>query len=180
MKKKYSEVRVYFQDESRFGLITRNGRSLTAAKVKPICPFQQVFKSTYLYGAFSPTGGDNFILEFSKCDTECFQVFLDSFARRKPDELAVLVLDNAAFHKADRLIIPPNIRLVFLPSYSPELNPAEKVWAKFKRAFNNKLFESMDSMRAFIDRLVISLNPDEIISICKCNYLKNNYPCKIR
>jgi len=46
-----------------------------------------------------------------------------------------MVLDNGAFHKAKALIIPENIILIFLPPYSPELNPAEKIWAKFKRDF---------------------------------------------
>ena len=45
---------------------------------------------------------------------------------------------NGAFHKAKKLKIPENIELLFLPPYSPELNPAEKMWAKFKRAFTNK------------------------------------------
>jgi hypothetical protein len=35
-------------------LFTKNGKALTAKGVKPICPFHQVFKSTYLFGAFSP------------------------------------------------------------------------------------------------------------------------------
>jgi len=45
---------LYCQDESRFGLFTRNGKGLTAKGVKPVCNFQQVFKSLYLFGAFSP------------------------------------------------------------------------------------------------------------------------------
>ena len=40
-----------------------------------------------------------------------------------------MVLDNGAFHKAKKLEIPDNIKLVFLPPYSPEMNPAEKMWA---------------------------------------------------
>jgi hypothetical protein len=56
--------------------------------------FQQVFKSTWLYGAFSPKDGENFFLELPTCDTECFQAFLDAFAQRKPEELAIIVLDS--------------------------------------------------------------------------------------
>ena len=68
------------------------------------------------------------------------------FIPNKPDELLVIVLDNASFHKAKKLVVPSNIRLIFLPPYSPELNPAEKVWQKFKRAFTNKLFESIEEI----------------------------------
>jgi hypothetical protein len=56
---KFNTVNLYFQDESRFGLMTKNGKTLTARGVKPICPFQQVFKSTYLFEAFSPITGDS-------------------------------------------------------------------------------------------------------------------------
>ena len=56
------------------------------------------------------------------CNTECFEVFLD----------------NGAFHKAKRLLIPDNIALCFIPPYSPELNPAEKVWAFIKKKITNK------------------------------------------
>jgi transposase len=151
---------------------------LTGKGVKPICSFRQDFEYTYLYGAFSPKTGDDFVLEFSECDTDCFQIFLDQFAQRKPDEYHVIVLDNAAFHKTDKLKIPPNIRLYYLPPYSPELNPAEKVWAGFKRAFTNKLFDSLDSMRAFIDDLVTSLNPEVIMSVCRCKYSEDDLYAK--
>jgi hypothetical protein len=98
MNGKYDCMSLYFQDESRFGLITRNGRMLTAKGVKPVCPFQQVFRATWLYGAFSPITGDNYMLEFSSCDSECFQIFIDEFSQRNPNQLSVMVLDNAAFH----------------------------------------------------------------------------------
>jgi transposase len=44
----------------------------------------------------------------------------------------VLVLDNRRFHKAKDLSVPDNIRLVFLPPYSPELNPGERLWHDLK------------------------------------------------
>lgn len=52
-----------------------------------------------------------------------------------------MVLDNGKFHKSKKIIIPKNIVLVFLSPYSPELNPAAKIWAKYKRAFSNKFYQ---------------------------------------
>lgn len=95
--------------------------------MKPICPFQQVFQSTYLFGAFSPINGASFLLELPFCNTDSFQLFLNEFSKQKPNELKVIVLYNGAFHKASRPEIPKNIILIFLPPYSPELNPAEKI-----------------------------------------------------
>jgi hypothetical protein len=122
----------------------------------------------------------------SKClvaePSRSIQVFLDEFALQNPHRFFIMVLDNGAFHKAGQLTVPENVRLVFLPPYSPELNastwlsnhPAEKIWHKFKRAYTNKLFESVKEMRNFISELAISLKQQEVITICKCKYSKKN------
>ena len=123
---------MFFQDESRFGLFTRNGKALTAKGVKPICPFHQIFKTLYLFGAFSPINGDKFLLELPQCNSANFQVFLDDFSAQNPDNFKIMVLDNGPFHKAKILKIPDNIGLIFLPPYSPELNPAEKFGQSLK------------------------------------------------
>jgi len=155
---------LYFEDESRFGLFTKNGRALTAKGVKPICPFQQVFQSTYLFGAFSPINGASFLLELPYCNTDAFQLYLNQFSMQCPDELKIMVLDNGAFHKAKRLIIPKNIILIFLPPFSPELNPAEKIWARFKRAFTNRIYKSLDEVSLFIQAQTQSLKKCEVKS----------------
>jgi hypothetical protein len=114
---------------------------LTAKGVKPVCKYHQQYKSTWLFGAFSPITGEKLFMEFPCCNAEHFQIFLDEFSAEKPDNMMIIVLDNGAFHKAKKLKIPENIKLLFLPPYSPELNPAEKIWGRFKRAFTNKLFK---------------------------------------
>ena len=66
------------------------------------------------------------------CNAADFQVFPDHFPAQNPDGFKVMVLDNGAFHKAKTLNVPDNIGLLFLPPYSPELNPAENIWAILK------------------------------------------------
>jgi hypothetical protein len=90
-------------------LFTRNGRGLTAKGVKPVCLFQQVFKSLYLFGAFSPITGNHFELEMPHCNTDTFQVYLNEFSKQSLDEFKIIMLDNGAFHKGQNLIIPENI-----------------------------------------------------------------------
>jgi transposase len=67
------------------------------------------------------------MLDMPCCNSNCFKSYLDEFSLEKPTEFKIIILDNGAFHDARRLIIPANIGLVFLPPYSPELNPAEKM-----------------------------------------------------
>lgn len=152
-------------------MFTRNGKSVTAISVKPICTFQQVFKSTWLSGAFSPITGDHFQLILPYCDADNFQIFLNNFSKENPTELKIMVLDNGKFHKAKKLIIPKNIALVFLPPYSPELNPAEKIWAKYKRAFSNKFYKSLEEVEGFITTIVKQTKRKEVASICGYNYI---------
>ena len=152
-------------------MFTRAGRTLTAKGVKPICKFQQVFISTYLFGAFSPITGDSFLLELPLCNGNTFQIFLDQFSLQNEQELKLIVLDNGAFHKARTLVIPDNIVLIFLPPYSPELNPAEKIWARFKRQFTNQFFKTMDDLQEFVCKISKTLECNEVKSICGYKYI---------
>lgn len=43
-----------------------------------------------------------------------------------------MILDNAPAHIASDLMVPENIILLFLPPYSPELNPVERLWQDLK------------------------------------------------
>lgn len=152
-------------------MFTRNGKALTAKGIKPICPFHQVFKTLYLFGAFSPINGEKFLLEMPNCNAANFQIFLDDFSAQNPDEFKIMVLDNGAFHKAKTLIIPDNIGLLFLPPYSPELNPAENIWAILKRKFTNKLYKTLDEISEFITTATNSLSPQKIKSTCGFAYI---------
>jgi len=162
---------LYFEDESRFGLFTKEGRMLTAKGIKPICTSHQEYCSTWLFGAFSPITGDDFLLEFPCCNADNFQIFLDELSEENPKTLIIMVLDNGSFHKAKKLKIPDNIKFVFLPPYSPELNPAEKMWARFKRAFTNKLFKSLDEVSLFIDSVANEINSAIVRSTCAYKYI---------
>lgn len=114
-----------------------------------------------MFGAFSPVNGDNFILELPRCDSDNFQVFLNEMSKEKPDEYKIIFLDNGRFHKAKQLLIPKNIGLVFLPPYSPELNPAEKIWALLKKPLTNKSFKSLEALRVNLDLLIKEIISNE-------------------
>lgn len=152
-------------------MFTRNGKGLTAKGVKPVSVFQQVFKSLYLFGAFSPITGEHFELEMPDCNANTFQIFLNEFSGKFPHEFKILLLDNGAFHKAEKLIVPEDIALLFIPPYSPELNPAEKIWWKMKRAFSGKLHKTLDNVSEFITNEVNILTGDQVKSISRFDYI---------
>jgi transposase len=68
-------------------------------------------------------------LVLPEATTAAMNLFLAEFGRGLPgNDHAVLVLDRAGWHGAKALAVPPDVTLVPLPSYSPELNPVERVW----------------------------------------------------
>ena len=93
-------------------------------------------------------------------------IFLDHLSKSYPNDRIVLVCDGAAWHKAKALIIPENIRLVFIPPYTPEMNPIEQIWKEIrKRGFKNEVFQTLNKV---VDRLcstICSISPETIISI---------------
>jgi len=112
------------------------------------------------------------LLELPYCNTECFQLFIDTLAKHKPTELKIMVLDNGAFHKAKRLTIPENIVCIFLPPYAPELNPAEKIWWLLKQEFICKNFDNIDELGKHLNSIITEkLNPKIIKTICSFQYL---------
>ena len=172
----FSTVNIYFQDESRFGLFTRNGKMITAKGVQGICNYHHEFKNMYLFGAFSPITGDAFLLELPECNTDMFQLYINNFAEQKPDELKIVFLDNGAFHKAKRLVIPANILLVFIPPYSPELNPAELVWKFLKARIVNKTFKKLDDLGNELMAIIQNnLSTERIKSITNFKIYTNHF-----
>jgi transposase len=164
-------VRVFSQDESRFGLLTVRRRRLTARGVQPVGRVQHVFEWFYVYGAVEPTTGDHFFLELPYLNADMFQLFLDAFAQAFPDSLNILLLDNSGTHKALELTLPENIRLVFLPPYCPELNPIERVWRDLKDALAWQQFPNLDAQQDYLSNLLQGYAPHTIQSLTGYPYL---------
>ena len=60
------------------------------------------------------------------------------------------MLDNAGWHGPKDLVIPEGISLVFLPPYTPELQPAEHLWPLVDEAVVNKHFAALDALDAAV------------------------------
>lgn len=130
------EIQLWFQDEARVGQKGRNARRWFEKGVRPTARTDKRFKSAYIYGAVRAGFDDAFALILPWADTAMMTLFLEAFSRSLPARTrAVVVLDKAGWHVTGRLDLPANISLVHLPSYSPELNPAERVWLYLKERF---------------------------------------------
>ena len=70
------------------------------------------------------------------CNTDVFNSWVEQFLIKELKPGQFIIMDNAAFHKSQKtieLIASVGCRVIFLPPYSPDLNPIEKFWANMKR-----------------------------------------------
>ena len=76
------------------------------------------------------------------CNTQLFESWVEQFLIKELTPNKVVIMDNASFHKSQRtreLIESVGCKLIFLPPYSPDLNPIEKFWANMKRWIKDQI-----------------------------------------
>ena len=164
-KDKYPSVNLYFQDESRFGLMSHMGSCISAKGVRPVIKYSHKFASTYLYGSYSPIDGDSFVWEINGVSTQIFEAYLQELSLHRPNEFKIIIIDNAGFHSTKNIQVPDNIYLLNIPAYTPELNPCEQVWAYLKTRFKNQVFSTMENLQNWLYHQVQSMSEQTIISI---------------
>lgn len=152
-----------FQDEARFGRIHPAKRCWAPPGIRPVVCAQMVREYTYVYAAVSPHDGvlDSLILPL--VNVPVMSLFLEEVARRHADEFIVMVLDGAAWHLSEELLVPDNMRLVALPAYSPELNPAEHLWDEIREKwFPNLVFHDQGAVEDVVEDALHTLESDPI------------------
>src|SRR5947207_5834636 len=134
-----------FVDEARFGRMNRITPCWAPVGTRREVAAQLIREYIYLYGAVSPKDGTCVYLIMPTSNTECFQVFLEVLARKFARQDILLVLDGAPNHRCGDLAVPDNITLLYLPPYSPELNPKENLWYEIsEKIFKNYAIKSID------------------------------------
>ncbi len=138
-------VRVLFQDEGRFGRISDHRRCWAPLPARPTVGRQVVREYVHAFVALCPWRGQVASLILPAADTDCMSLFLAHTAAQFPGQFCVMVLDGAGWHGAKALRVPEHMRLLFLPPYSPELNPVEHVWEHLRENyFRNQVLPSID------------------------------------
>jgi len=155
-----------FQDEAGFGRINKPKYCWCPKGNRPSVPCHHIREYRYAYGAVEPISGDSFFLVMPQCNTVCMNIFLEELAKKYPNDKIILCCDGAAWHKAKSLQVPENIQLIFIPPYTPEMNPIEQIWKEIRKiGFRNESFPSLNKV---IDRLcetIRSLSSSVIKSI---------------
>ncbi len=159
MKDKPFEL--YFADEMRYGLISNFRRSWSKVGERTMIDSQQSFDNRYLFSAVSPLSGDSFhISSIDGFDSEAAHVFLVELKKKHPDKVIIVVWDNAPCHRPMVHREIEGLIVLFLPPYSPELNPAERFFEELRKATANQIFKTIDQQEKAIETKLNQLADD--------------------
>ena len=100
---------------------------------------------TYVYAVVAPSLGLMTSLILPRADTAMMNCFLEHVSHTFADFFVIRQVDQAGWHRCKDLVLPENVRLIYQPAYSPEVNPVEHVWEELReKYFPNRLFLSLD------------------------------------
>jgi hypothetical protein len=162
-------VTIAFSDEMRLGLIGQVRRVLAPKGVKIVQPLQREYVYEYLLLAVIPEQG---ILKWSwmpRMKQEHIKPILESW------NLDITIWDGAGVHRGSSLAELSGHRII-QPAYSPELNPAERVFQEIRRAIEGLVYPSLLDKRHAVDDFLTKLaaNSDAVKHLCFWNWIEQS------
>jgi len=180
LKERYptAKVELWCQDEHRLGLKPIVRRVWSPVGQRPSVKVHQRYEWTYLYAFARPKSGEVHWLVLPTVNAEVFSLALEHFAKEVgagTKKRILLVVDRAGWHTAKKLRGPEGIHLEFLPSHSPELMPAERLWPLSNEGVANRHFEQIEEQEeALAERCVaLSETPELIRSYIRYRWWPN-------
>src|SRR5215203_2397171 len=158
-------VEVWAEDEHRLGLKPVRRRVWAPVGQRPVALGHHRYQWLQVVAFVQPTSGETVWYLATGLSKPFFEALLAGFARQVGagrERHIVLVLDNAGWHGPEGLVVPEGISLVFLPPYSPELQPAEHLWPLVDEPVANRHFATLDALDAVVAERCRRLDPTTI------------------
>jgi transposase len=161
-------ITLFFQDEARVGQKGRCCRRWWLRGERPRGPVDQRYTFAYVFAAVEPRSGRDFCLVLPTVSTLAMSEFLRRFSQTLDgDEHAVMVIDGAGWHTSHDLVVQPNVTLLRLPPYSPELNPVERVWLYLReRHLSHRVHNDYNAILDAVCHAWRQLTPERLCSLC--------------
>jgi len=142
---------------------------------RPVQVKQTQYDWIYLFGAVNPQSGDSVGLLAPTVNTAMMNLHLRMISEHVGCRVqVVLVMDQAGWHVAKHLVVPDNITLLFLPAYSPELNPVERLWCWLKEHdLSNRVYADYQALLNAGTTAWNRLIPERIKSVCRTSWIKH-------
>jgi hypothetical protein len=159
----------WHSDEMQLGLRGQTRKVLAPKGVKMAQPVQLVYEWSYLVLAVSPLTGEIKWEWIERMRQEYIRPVLEGWA------LEAVVWDKAPSHRAKSLAGLGTTR-VFLPSYSRELKPAERIFEEVRRRVEGKVYESLHDKREEAESYLkeLAADPERIKSLCGWGWLRES------
>lgn len=138
---------------------------ITAKGVKPIGTYKHSYLYKWLWGCFSPITGERFCMMTDGVSKDLFIKYLQDLSDHTPEELKIVLIDNASFHSTKDVELPKNIILFPIPPYCPELNPAERVWEWMKDKIAMKIYDTLDTLEYRLEEIINTAENEMIKSL---------------
>jgi hypothetical protein len=160
-------VEVWAQDEARLGLKPIARRVWAVRGSRPRSCGRTRYSWLYVYGFARPKTGGTFSVLLPRVNAGLMGQALAAFAAHADpagEKVLVLLVDNAGWHVARRLEVPPNVVLHFLPACTPELQPAEALWPLLREALANRSIGRVGYLRRLVRARLrrLAANPHEV------------------
>ncbi len=165
----------------RYGLISNYKRSWSKVGKRTVIDNQQEYSNGYLYSAIDPISGDSFhLIGFKDVNSNITKIFLEKLKEKYKNYHIVIIWDNAPFHRKKELHEIDGITPIYLPSYSPELNPVERFFGEIRKVTANRIFKDLFSQEKLIENEIVKWidNTDKTKKLCSYGWiLEQWYDC---
>lgn len=169
-------VLVWFQDEARFGQRNTTTRAWTEKGTRLRVVQQQQFEYAYLFGAVCINTGETEALIYPMSNMDVMKEHLKLISNATPTgKHSVVIMDQASWHQNHLAELFPNITIIHIPPYSPELNPIEQVWSWLRQhELANRCFENYEDIVKSVERAWNNFreDTDRVMSLCYRSWTK--------
>ena len=148
-----ADVEIWCEDEHRVGQHPVPRRIWVEEGYQPSGRVNWKREWLWLYAFVQPQTGATYWWILPYVNTDLFNRVLADFAEEfdvGPTKRIVLPLDQAGWHVSKDLVVPEGIHLVLMPPYSPELQPAERLWPLVNEPLANEAFESIAEVEELV------------------------------
>lgn len=173
------EVEVWFFDEHRIGLKPILRKVWSKVGERPIAIVEPRYEWLYVYGFVEPKTGKTLWYLIPRVNTKWLNMVYEQFARDAgvgENKAILLVEDQAGWHRSEKVKVPEGIEREHLPPYSPELQPAERLWTLVDEPLVNEHFESIQEIEETLVKRcnILMKKQEEIKNLTNYHWLNYN------
>ena len=179
-----ARVEVWAEDEARVGLLPTSRRTWSPCWRRPVACSRRRYQWNYVWGFVHPRSGRTEWFVTSTVSAAGTSTILQAFAAEVgagPEVHIVLSIDGAGWHSADEVVVPDGLHLVFQPPYSPDVQPAERLWPLLRESLANRDFTNIDEHREVTNARCRELlgQPDIVRSRTLMHWWPSDLPARV-